>query len=83
MEQILPNSLPADITTEEIMAMDYRYEYTNRELREDWEKLCTILYKNGAQFKPSMKLCQHFFPNFWKMKMQKDFLLRSAGRILN
>ena len=71
MEQIL-NSLPVDITTEEIMAIDYRYKYSNRELREDWEKLCnTILYKNGAQFKPGLKLCQHFFPNFWKIENAK------------
>ena len=64
--------LPVDITTEEIIALDFRYSYTNSELYKDWQKLQnTILYKTGSQFKPGLKLCQHFFPNFWKIENSK------------
>ena len=65
----MSNSLSANITTEEIMKLDYKYHYSNVELHKDWKKLReTTEYKTGAQFKPGMKLCQHFFPNFWKIK---------------
>jgi len=59
-------TLPQNITTQELMALDYRYNYSDEELQEDWRRLCaTVSYKTGAQFKPGMKLCQHFCPNFW------------------
>ena len=65
-------SLPQNITTQEIMDLDYRYHYSNDELKKDWNKLRNITtYKTGAQFKPGMKLCQHFFPNFWRIKNTK------------
>lgn len=62
-------TLPATITTDELMSVDYRYAYTKLQLREDWQKLCkTTEYKKGSQFKPGMKLCQHFCPNFWDIQ---------------
>ena len=58
--------IPKTITTAELMAIDYRYNYTDGELHRDWQRLrTTTVYKRGAQFKPGMKLCQHFFDNFW------------------
>jgi hypothetical protein len=58
-----------DITTEQLMAVDYRYQYSEKELLEDWERLRkTQSFKTGAQFKPGMKLCQHYFPNFWEIE---------------
>lgn len=61
--------LPATITTQELMAIDYRYNYSDSELWDDWQRLCrTSTYKTGAQFKPGMKLCQHYCPNFWDIK---------------
>ena len=66
------NTLPQNITTAELMAVDYRYNYTNAELNADWSKLKTTkLFKKGAQFKPGMKLCQHFMPNFWTIENDK------------
>jgi 16S rRNA G966 N2-methylase RsmD len=41
-------------------------------LLADWNKLShTTTFKTGAQFKPGMKLCQHFFPNFWNIRNNK------------
>jgi len=54
------------------MAIDYRYNYSNEELLKDWYALQkTTVFKTGAQFKPGMKLCQHFFPNFWDIQNNK------------
>jgi hypothetical protein len=54
-------TLSPSITTAELMAIDYRYNYSLSELEDDWQRLCsTTTYKQGAQFKPGMKLCQHF-----------------------
>lgn len=61
------------------MNIDYKYNYSESELVSDWKKLCDIKeYKNGAQFKPGMKLCQHFFPNFWNIKNEKNFSFSDA-----
>lgn len=68
-EEISTNSLPKTITTAELMALDYRYDYSTSELWEDWQRLCGIKqYKTGSQFKPGMKLCQHFCDNFWRIE---------------
>lgn len=54
------------------MKVDYRYHYTDKELHEDWSKLImTKHYKTGSQFKPGMKLCQHFCDNFWEIQNNK------------
>ena len=54
------------ITTQELMKVDYRYSYSKEELLKDWCRLKdTTEYKTGAQFKPALKLCQQFFPNFF------------------
>jgi hypothetical protein len=61
--------LNKDITTAELMALDYRYHYSDHELLADWQRLCTTTrFKNGSQFRPGIKLCQHFFPNFWQIQ---------------
>lgn len=68
-----------DITTQELMAIDYRYNYSDEELRKDWKKLCdTTQFKKGAQFKPGMKLCQHFCPNFWNIKNDRGISFADA-----
>jgi len=61
--------LNKNITTAELMALDYRYHYSDHELLADWQRLCTTTqFKTGSQFRPGIKLCQHFFPNFWKIQ---------------
>ena len=55
-----------------MMALDYRYHYTDIELLTDWRVLCDAqTFKTGAQFKPGMKLCQHFCENFWTIQNDK------------
>lgn len=64
-------TLPQNITTQQLMALDYRYNYSQAELLSDWHKLCTTkTYKTGAQFKPGMKLCQHYCSNFWDIRSE-------------
>ena len=66
------------------MDLDYRYHYSNDDLKKDWNKLQNITtYKTGAQFKPGMKLCQHFFPNFWRIKTQKEIHSKAVGKMKN
>lgn len=73
------NTLPKTITTTELMALDYRYRYTDEELMEDWNKLKgTHVFKKGSQFKPGLKLCQHFFDNFWHIKSSKGYSFADA-----
>jgi hypothetical protein len=62
-------TLDKKITTQELMDIDYRYSYTSVELLADWEKLKKVTtFKKGSQFKPGMKMCQHFCDNFWNIK---------------
>lgn len=71
--------LPRDITTAELMQRDYHYNYAPGELYADWARLQkTAVYKNGSQFKPGMKLCQHFFPNFWRIQNARGQSFASA-----
>lgn len=73
------STLPKNITTAELQAMDFRYHYTDEELRKDWNRLCSVTeYKKGAQFKPGMKLCQHFCPNFWDIENSKGMSFTKA-----
>src|SRR5574337_282179 len=61
--------LNKNITTKELMAIDYRYRYSDAELYKDWSALKNATtFKIGAQFKPGMKLCQHFCDNFWSIQ---------------
>jgi hypothetical protein len=71
--------LPRNITTQELMALDYRYAYSDRDLLEDWHRLCnTNLYKTGSQFKPGLKLCQHFCDNFWHIENRRGLSFHKA-----
>jgi len=71
--------LSKDISTEELMAIDYRYSFDNDELLDDWKKLCNVQdFKKGSQFKPGMKLCQHFCDNFWNIENDKGFSFAKA-----
>lgn len=52
----------------QLALVDYHYSYSEEELKKDWKKL--LSYKNSSFFTASqvrtgMKLCEHFFPNFF------------------
>lgn len=77
----LNGRLDKNITTEELMAIDYRYNYSDKELNADWSRLCeTKQFKKGAQFKPGMKLCQHFCDNFWTIQNDKGLSFADAWK---
>ena len=62
-------ALPSTLTVQQLMATDYRYNYGPAELQEDWDRLRrSRTYKSGSQFKPGMKLCQHYCDNFWDIE---------------
>ena len=59
---------------EELAATDYHYNYTEEELRQDWEKLKKYNktdFITAAQTRPGMKLCEYFFPNFFEISSPK------------
>lgn len=75
----IPMIIRQDITTEELMAIDYRYRFTKQELMSDWYRLlfCTE-FKAGAQFAPGIKLCKHFCDNFWEIEDRRGVSFASA-----
>lgn len=62
------------VLAEELTRIDYKIRYTNEQLKKDWEAL-----KNFSQVETSsnstvrigMKLCEHFFTNFYNIKNAK------------
>lgn len=72
-------ALNPSITVEELKRVSYQYHYTDEELWNDWGKLCRVRsFKSGAQFKPGMKICQHFSENFWLIENEKGMSFEKA-----
>lgn len=70
-------TLPQTITTQELMKVDYHFNYATAELLKDWKKLKTVKeFKTGSQWKPGLKLCQHFCRNFFDIETKngKSFI---------
>jgi hypothetical protein len=62
-------TLPQTITTEELMKVDYHFNFSDKELIKDWKWLQKeTVFKTGSQYKPGMKLCQHFCRNFFDIE---------------
>jgi len=55
---------------------DYRYNYDDSELKADWRKLCDFSDSNllltSSSTRTGMKLCEHFFPNFFDIQNNKN-----------
>lgn len=67
-EDILPE------LAKQLAQVDYHFSYSEKELQEDWKKLCYYFNKDfstASQVRPGMKLCEHFFPNFFSIKNPK------------
>ena len=59
---------------EEISKVSYTQSYTNKQLLEDWKKLCqweTIDSHINSTSRIGMKLCEHFFTNFYEIQNKK------------
>lgn len=73
------DKISKDITTQQLMNMCYKYNFSKDELIADWNRLREVqLYKTGSQFKPGMKLCQHFCDNFWNIENEKGMSFAKA-----
>ena len=69
MKKISDKTLPQTITTEELIQVDYHFNYSNDALLADWRRLKSIKeFKTGSQWKPGLKLCQHFCRNFFDIE---------------
>jgi 16S rRNA G966 N2-methylase RsmD len=58
---------------EQLEEVDYRYSYTNEELAQDWFKLNKKKFNDdtSSTTRTGMKLCEHFFPNFFDISNQQ------------
>lgn len=59
---------------EELVGIDYKVSYTEQKLKSDWEALKSFsTHEDGTSstVRVGMKLCEHFFPNFYNIKNVK------------
>lgn len=62
------------ILAEELSSVDFHYEHTETSLRTDWENLKKFTSGNtytASTVRKGIKLCEHFFPNFFDIKNSK------------
>lgn len=55
----------------ELAKTDYHYHYDSDELLQDWQKLVNYhndTFSTASQVRYGMKLCEHYFPNFFAIK---------------
>lgn len=65
----IEKTLPQSITTQELMQVDFHYNYSQYELIADWKRLKSVTeFKTGSQWKPGLKICQHFCKNFFDIQ---------------
>lgn len=66
-EELLPQ------LSTELELVNYIPTYTNQELLIDWKKLCawnTNQHFINSTSRVGLKLCEHFFPNFYEIEMK-------------
>jgi len=69
MTKKVKKTLPSTITTQELMNVDFHFNFSDEELLQDWKRLKSITtFKTGSQWKPGLKLCQHFCKNFFDIE---------------
>ena len=59
---------------EELVQVDYKTKYTEEQLKKDWDVLKnynTESDNTSSTVRVGMKLCEHFFPNFYNIKNSK------------
>jgi 16S rRNA G966 N2-methylase RsmD len=67
------NSVVSDLA-EQLVNIDYKPQYTDKQLLEDWNKLCkwTTTEKHiNSTSRIGMKFCEHYFPNFYDIENSK------------
>lgn len=66
---------------EELVSVDYRETYTEDQLRKDWaalKKFNSSGATSASTTRVGMKLCEHFFPNFYNIKNAKGVSFASS-----
>jgi tRNA1(Val) A37 N6-methylase TrmN6 len=62
------------VLAEELTHVDYKIRYTNEQLKKDWESLknfSQVETSSNSTVRVGMKLCEHFFTNFYNIKNAK------------
>jgi tRNA1(Val) A37 N6-methylase TrmN6 len=62
------------VLAEELTHIDYKIRYTNEQLKKDWESLknfSQVETSSNSTVRVGMKLCEHFFTNFYNIKNTK------------
>jgi 16S rRNA G966 N2-methylase RsmD len=73
------NLLPT--LAEELVGVDFKISYTEQQLKKDWEELKKFVCENdstNSTTRVGMKLCEHFFSNFYKIKNSKGESFESS-----
>ena len=73
------NILPT--LAEELVSVDFKTLYTEQQLKKDWEELKKFICDSNSTnstTRVGMKLCEHFFPNFYKIKNSKGESFESS-----
>lgn len=67
--------------SDELCEVDFRQKFTEKQLKDDWKKLqdwmCYGTNINSTS-RVGMKLCEHFFPNFYDIKNPKGINFTDA-----
>lgn len=60
---------------DQLTSVDYKPSYEEPALHKDWKALCKFncsgMKTINSTSRIGMKLCEHFFPNFWDIKSKK------------
>jgi hypothetical protein len=68
-KKLSDKTLPQNITTHELIQVDFHFNYTKDALIKDWKRLKKVTeFKTGSQWKPGLKICQHFCRNFFDIQ---------------
>jgi tRNA1(Val) A37 N6-methylase TrmN6 len=66
---------------EELVEVDYKTKYSEEQLKKDWDALKNYNTENentSSTVRVGMKLCEHFFPNFYNIKNSKGVSFASS-----
>jgi 16S rRNA G966 N2-methylase RsmD len=73
------NTLP--VLAEELVSVEYKTSYTEQQLKKEWQELKKFICDSdstNSTTRVGMKLCEHFFPNFYKIKNSKGESFESS-----
>jgi tRNA1(Val) A37 N6-methylase TrmN6 len=66
---------------EELVQVDYKTKYSEEQLKKDWDALKNYKIESdntSSTVRVGMKLCEHFFPNFYNIKNSKGVSFASS-----